>query len=146
MNPFREKVVTLHSFCLSLFATKGKKKGAEPLCCYTSVSPNTCTLTTAKPTPEGASIRILLLKCTLKLAISGVHGVEANTSFILMSLFLSLCHIIQFGYFHFGLFCCLTLFYGTRVENICKITAFYRNTKGLIRINLLLTVFFVFRR
>ena len=45
----------------SPFATKGKKKGVNQLCCYASVSPNTCTNTTAKPTPEGASIRFPLL-------------------------------------------------------------------------------------
>ena len=36
----------------SLFATLVKKKGAEPLCCRISVSPNTCIITTAKPTPQ----------------------------------------------------------------------------------------------
>ena len=36
---------------LTIFATLGKKKGVNQLCCYLTVSPNTCIHTTAKPTP-----------------------------------------------------------------------------------------------
>lgn len=92
-----ERIVVFTFISLAPFATMCKKKGVKPLCCYTSVSPNTCTLTTAKPTPEGVSIRFLLLKCTLKLAISGVHQAEANTSFMsLCPYFYCLCHTYFF--------------------------------------------------
>ena len=80
----------------NLFATLGKKKGVIQPCCYSTVSPNTCTNTTAKPTPTGVSIRFLLLIGTLKLAISGVPLAEANTSFILNVNVKCLCHFSLF--------------------------------------------------
>ena len=79
----------IHFSCFiddSPFVTRAKKKGVSQLYYYASVSPNTYTNTTEKPTPKGVSIRFPLLIGTLKLAISDIPQVEANTSFILTSL------------------------------------------------------------
>ena len=55
--------------------------------CCPEVSPNTCTHTTMKPTPEGVSIHIELSMSALKFwRFSGAHQVKANTSFMSMPL------------------------------------------------------------
>lgn len=81
------------SFCYN----RAKKKGMNQPCCRISVSPNTCIITTAKPTPEGVSIRFLLLNDALNFGDFDAHQVEANTSFSTMSVLLS--YVIPFIFF-----------------------------------------------
>ena len=63
-----------------------KRKVRVNLDCCPEVSPNTCTHTTMKPTPEGVSIHFMLLLYALKFwRFLGAHQAKANTSFMSMS-------------------------------------------------------------